>query len=159
MNSSAVLAYDQALAVLPDMPTREQIEIFGRTLQSLEPEHGVVDIGTSHHVNADLYGRGVVLPAGHYLVGLAHTQPGLAICVGDIEIWTTKGRERFTGAHILQTEPGVMRVGFAHADTTWFTVHANKTGGLDVNAIEDSLVEHPERLMTRRAPHLKEIAS
>ena len=44
-----------------------------------------------------------------------------------------------------------MRVGFAHADTTWLTVHRNDTGTTDPQVLEDALVEHADRLMTRRA--------
>lgn len=161
-----------ALRLLPDVPTRDEIEAFGQMLERLEGEHGAPDIGTAHHVNEDLYGRSIVLPAGAFLVGLAHKRPGFAVCVGDITVWTERGRERLTGAHILQTVPGLMRVGFAHADTTWFTVHSNPTGAHDrtglgriaghhIEAIEDALVEHADRLMTRRrmdAAHYLEIA-
>lgn len=140
-----------ALHLLPVAPTRWQIEAFAQALQALEPAHGVVDLGTQHMANSDLYGRSITLRAGTFLVGLAHTQPGFAVCAGDITVWTEQGRQRYTGAHVLQTEPGVMRIGFAHADTTWFTVHRNPTGGLDTAAIEELLVEHPERLITRRA--------
>lgn len=138
-----------ALTLLPAVPSKAQIEEFGRIIQSLEAS-GLVDLQTVHHVNDDLYGRGIVLGAETFLVGLAHTQPGFAICVGDITVWTEDGRQRYTGAHILKTVPGRMRIGFAHKETTWFTVHANKTGGTDVETIEDSLVEHSERLQTRR---------
>lgn len=140
-----------ALALLPEVPTREDIERFGRFLQSLEGQSGVLDLSLSHHLNADLYARGVVIKAETFLVGLAHKRPGFAFCVGDITIWTETGRERFTGAHMLNTAPGRMRIGFAHADTTWFTVHANPTGAMDHHAAEDALVEQPERLMNRRA--------
>lgn len=137
-----------ALALLPDAPTRAQIEAFGQRIEAMESA-GLVDLHTKHHINADIYGRSIVLGAETFLVGLAHTHPGIAVCVGDITVWTEDGRQRYTGAHIIQTKPGRMRVGFAHAETTWLTVHANKTGGTDVEKIEDSLVERPERLMTR----------
>lgn len=141
-----------ALALVPDAPTQEQIEAFGHLLQSLESEHGVVDIGTSHVHAEGLYGRGVVIQAGTFLVGLPHKAGHLNVCVGDVTVWTTAGRKRLTGAHILPAEAGAMRVGFAHSDTTWFSVHRNDTGTTDLGAIEDALVHHADRLMTRRAP-------
>lgn len=141
-----------AIALLPEFPTAEQIEAFGHMVQRLEGTHGVVDIGTSH-VHADgLYGRGVVIKAGTFLVGLPHVAGHLNVCVGDIVVWTPAGRTRHRGAHILPAGPGAARVGFAIEDTTWFTVHRNDTGTTDIETIEDSLVEHPERLITRRAP-------
>lgn len=144
-----------ALALLPDAPTREQIELFGAYLQSLEPAHGSVDLGTAHHHASGMYGRSVVIPAGTMLVGLAHKAGHINVCVGDITVWTEHGRKRLTGAHVMASEPGVVRVGFAHADTTWLSVHRNDTGANDIEAIEDALVEHPERLASRRR---KEIA-
>lgn len=144
-----------ALALLPDCPTQEQIEHFGALVQSLEGEHGIVDISTMHHHAEGLYGRSVVIKAGTFLVGLPHKAGHLNVCVGDVTVWTPAGRKRLTGAHILPAEAGVMRVGFAHQDTTWLSVHRNDTGGTDLQAIEDALIQHPERLMTRRAaiPH------
>lgn len=140
-----------ALALLPDFPTQDDIEHFGHLLQSLEGEHGVVDVSTTH-VHADkLYGRSVVIKADTFLVGLPHKAGHLNVCVGDVTVWTSAGRQRLTGAHILPADAGVMRVGFAHADTTWFSVHHNATGTTDVAEIEGTLVEHAERLMTRRA--------
>lgn len=142
-----------ALALLPATPTQAQIEAFGQRLLTVAPfEAGGVELNVPivHQVNSDLYGRGALIPAESFYVGLAHTQPGFAVSVGDITVWTEDGMQRYTGAHILKTQPGRMRIGFAHSETTWFTVHANRTGGIDVETIEDSLADHPERLQTRR---------
>lgn len=140
-----------ALSLLPDVPTREDIEEFGRLLQELEGQTGEVpDIGTAHHFAGDVYGRSVVIPEGTYLVGLPHKEDHLNICMGDIVVWTEQGKQRLTGPHILPAKAGVMRVGFALEDTTWLSVHVNRTGGQDTRAIEDALVEHSDRLMTRR---------
>ena len=147
-----------ALAVLPDAPTREQIEAFGRALQGLEATEAPPDISTAHHLAGDVYGRSVVIRADTYLVGLPHREDHLNVCVGDITVWTDTGKQRLTGAHILPAKAGVMRVGFAHADTTWLSVHVNRTGAQDIAAIEDSLIEHPERLLSRRQ-HREEIAA
>lgn len=145
-----------ALALLPEVPTQDQIERFGQLVQSLEGEHPLVDISTKHHHAQGLYGRSVVIEAGTFLVGLAHKAGHLNVCVGDVTVWTAAGRKRLTGAHILPADAGAMRVGFAHADTTWFSIHRNDTGSTDLRAIEDALVEHPERLMSRRhAPQLE----
>jgi hypothetical protein len=111
---------------------------------------GVVDVSTLRHTADGVEGRSVFIKAGTFLVGLPHKQSGIAVCVGDITVWTAGQRQRLTGAHVLETQPGGHRVGFAHADTTWLTVHANKTGSTDQHVVEDSLVEHADRLMTRR---------
>ena len=143
-----------ALALLPEAPTRGQIEAFGQMLQGLEVEHDIADLSTVHHQAQALYGRSIVVKAGTFLVGLPHKAGHLNVCVGDITVWTEGGRQRLAGAHILTSKAHDMRVGFAHADTTWLTVHA--TDLTDIAEIEDSLVEHPERLITRRTqPELR----
>ena len=144
-----------ALAVLPDVPTEDQIEEFGQLCLQHQTAADVMNLNTMRHVADSLEGRSVVIPAGAYLVGLPHKQSGLAMCVGDITVWTAQGRQRFTGAHVIETQPGGMRVGFAHADTTWLTVHANKTGSADPCVIEDSLVDRADRLTTRRTGALQ----
>lgn len=144
-----------ALALLPEVPTQDDIERFGQLIQSLEGEHPLVDISTMHHHAQGLYGRSVVIKAGTFLVGLAHKAGHLNVCVGDVTVWTKAGRTRLTGAHILPADAGAMRVGFAHTDTTWFSIHRNDTGTTDAAVIEDALVERSDRLMTRRAPHHK----
>jgi hypothetical protein len=144
-----------ALAVLPDAPTRDQIEAFGAWVQSLEVDHGMPDIATAHHFAGDVYGRSVVIRKDTFLIGLPHKADHLNVCVGDIVVWTDEGKVRLQGAHILPARAGVMRVGFALEDTTWLSVHHNATGTRDLGAIEDSLVEHADRLMTRRVPQLE----
>ena len=144
-----------AVALLPETPARAEIEAFGRYLQALEADQAPPDIGTRHHFAGEVYGRSVVIPAETFLVGLPHRADHLCVCVGDITIWTEHGRQRLTGAHILHATAGAPRVGFAHADTTWLTVHRNATGGQDLQAIEGALVEHPERLLSRRQAALE----
>lgn len=139
-----------ALAVLPEIPTRDALEAFGRYLQSLEDEHAPPEVRLAHHFAGDVYGRSVVIGADTFLVGLPHREDHLNVCVGDITVWTEHGRQRYTGAHIVPAPAGAMRVGFAHADTTWLSVHVNRTGGRDIEAIEGALVEHADRLASRR---------
>lgn len=140
-----------ALALLPEVPTRSDLEAFGHFVQECEArsEHPH-QVCTMRHAGDSIEGRSVVIPAETFLVGLPHKLSGIAVCIGDITVWTEHGRQRYTGAHIIETQPGSFRVGFAHSDTTWLTVHANKTGSTDQAVVEDSLVEHAERLMTRR---------
>lgn len=146
---------DVALSdLLPDAPTREQMEALGRFLQANEQEIGHVDLGTVHHFADRLYGRSIVIKAGTLLVGLPHKQGAMNVCLGDITVWTEGGRQRLTGTHVLSSPPGGMRVGYAHADTSWLTVHANLTGSTELSVIEDSLIENSELLLDRRRQEL-----
>lgn len=148
-------AHGSPLEALPDAPTRQQMESLGRFLQSVEPEHEPIDLGTVHHFADRLYGRSVLIKAGTLLVGLPHKQGALNVCAGDITVWTESGRQRLTGAHILPSPAGGMRVGYAHADTTWLTVHANLTGTRDLGTIEEALVERSDLLIERRQELLR----
>lgn len=145
------IAHGSPLEALPEFPTRLQIEAFGAHLVAREGPAGPPDPGVLHHFADQLYGRSMVLKAGNVTVGLPHKASGLTISVGDITVWTEQGRQRYTGAHVMPTVVGAMRIGYAHADTTLFTVHANLTGTEDVAAVEDALVEYPQLLQSRRA--------
>ncbi len=140
-----------ALSLLPESPTEDEIERFSALLLAVEAEHGMVDLSTREHISGGVYGRSVVIKAGTFLVGARHLEPGLAVCVGDITVWHNGVRNRLTGAHILQTAPGGHRVGFAHADTTWLTVHAIPAGASTSAEIEAGLFGDADQLMTRRA--------
>ena len=137
--------------LLPDAPTREQIEHFAQLVLAAEQQHGMVDISTMHHLAGDVYGRSVLIPAGHALVGLPHKKAHLCVCVGDIQVWTEGKTQRLTGLHVLPGQPGAMRIGRAFADTFWLAVHANPTETQDVESLEADLFEHAHLLMDRRA--------
>lgn len=151
-----------ALALLPEVPTREDIERFEDLLFARAAEHGEASFGTEHYHAEGLYGRSIVIKAGTVLVGAAHKFEHLNISVGDITVWTEGGMKRLTGTNVLRSLPGAKRVGFAHADTFWLTVHANTFGTVDVAELENALTEDPSRLVTRRPAIegrvLKEIA-
>ena len=139
-------------ALLPDLPTREQIEAFEALMFAHVAEHGGEGDITTRHFHADeIYGRAIDIPAGTVLIGTAHKADHLNVCVGDITVWTEEGLRRLTGTNILSSRAGAKRVGFAHADTMWLSIHRNATGGTDVQAIEEALVERADMLMTRRA--------
>jgi len=137
--------------MLPDCVTRQQIEALGAHLLRLEASTGVMDLSTMHHHADGVYGRSFVLRAGTVLIGLPHRRSGLTVTVGDITVWAEDGgRQRVTGINLQASTPGQMRVGFVHRDTTCITFHANDTGSLDAEVIEEALVEHPSMLITRR---------
>lgn len=136
-------------ALLPAAPSEGQIAAFAALVQAAEGvEGGQIDLNTMHHQAEGVYGRSITIPAGGVLVGLPHKRGCLVVCVGDITVWSAGQRQRITGAVVFPSKPGGMRVGLAHAETTWLTVHA--TGLHDIASIEDDLVEGADRLITRR---------
>jgi hypothetical protein len=139
----------QALA-LPDAPTHEQIERLNGALLHLEGQgHGVV-LETWHHFADGLVARTILIPAGTCLTGAPHKAEHLNVCFGDITVWTEAGMRRLTGYHVLPSMPGAQRVGMAHADTRWTTVHLNPANERDIDKLEDALVFGADLLQRRR---------
>jgi hypothetical protein len=136
-----------APAVLPTQPTREQIERFEGVLRQCDQAM----LKTTHHFSPGLYAREIFIPAGTVLTGAAHKTEHLAVCVGDITVWTDEGMVRLTGHHILPSKPGAKRVGYAHADT-WFTCfHATEL--TDLTQLEAELIEDAHLLQCHRPEH------
>ncbi len=144
-------------ALLPAIPTREQIDrLEGVLLQAEESGHGVA-IETWHHFAEGLVARTIFIPAGTALTGAPHKAEHLNVCHGDIEVWTEQGMKRLTGYHVIPSLPGAKRVGLTFADTWWTTIHLNPGNERDIAKLEDALIEAPEALQSRRL-HLVETA-
>lgn len=142
-----------ALAVLPVKPTRDQIERLEGAMLAVEGQAGV-ELDTWHHFADGLVARTILIPAGTVLTGAAHKAEHLNIAAGDITVWTEAGMRRLTGYHVLPSLPAAKRVGIAHADTYWTTVHLNPDNERDVAALEDALVERADQLQRRRVAAL-----
>lgn len=136
-------------AVLPEAPTREQIERLEGALLAIEAAGGGLALETWHHFADGLVARTILIPAGATLTGAEHRAEHLNICAGDITVWTEAGMRRLTGYHVLPALPTAKRVGHAHADTWWTTVHLNPTNERDIARLEDALVVS-EQLQSRR---------
>lgn len=133
-----------------DLPTSGQIDRLEAELLKLEKVHGVMDFQTEEHHVPGFYGRSVYLPAGAVVVGLAHKAAHLNVCVGDITVWTEQGMKRLKGTHLVHSEAGARRVGFAHSDTVWMSIHDNPTGETDPNLLAAMLVHEPHKLLENR---------
>ena len=143
-------AHGDELQPLPNVPTREQIQTLEGMLLQVEAQGGCVVIDTWHHFADGLVARTILIPAGTMLTGASHKTEHLNIAHGDITVWTEAGMRRLTGYHVLPSLPGAKRVGYAHADTWWTTVHLNPTNERDVEALADALVEDTHTLQSRR---------
>ena len=86
-----------------------------------------------HHFSPGIYAREVRIPKGAVLTGKIHKTEHLCILNGDIEIASQDGKGRFTGYLTFLSKPGVKRIGFAHEDTVFTTIHAIK--GTDISAL------------------------
>lgn len=144
-----------ALAVLPVHPTAGQIERLGQELLRAEAAGFGVELQTWHHFADGLVARTILIPAGTCLNGAPHKAEHLNVCHGDITVWTEAGMQRLTGYHVLPSLPGAQRVGYAHADTHWTTVHTNPGNERDIAALEDALVDNADTLQRRRLAALQ----
>lgn len=117
------------------------------------------DIGTWHLVHGGLSARTILIPAGTALTGALTNIDNVCIVSGDITVTTDEGAKRLTGFHVVPALAGSKRVGFAHADTWWTTMHC--TDLTNVADIEDEMTSEAASLGTRCAlpatEHFKEI--
>jgi hypothetical protein len=139
-----------APAILPSIPTREQIDRLEGELLAAERAGAGVAIPTWHHFADGLVARTIFIEAGTALTGAPHKAEHMNVCYGDIEVWTEQGMKRLTGYHVIPSLPGTKRVGLTFADTWWTTVHLNPSNERDIAKLEDALVEAPESLQRRR---------
>jgi hypothetical protein len=115
---------------------REQIVM----LENFMREQPQVDISPVHHFADGIYAREITIPAGTLLTGKVHKTEHLNIVSkGDITVWTEHGMKRVQAPFTMVSKPGTKRVGYAHEDTVWTTIHATKETDLD--KLEAELIE------------------
>jgi hypothetical protein len=151
----ADLADIDCTALLPATPTREQIERLEAYMLTLGAEVGEVELPTWHHFADGLVARSILIKAGTLLTGAVHKTEHLNIASGDITVWTEAGMKRLTGFAVMASQPGAKRVGLAHADTHWTTVHTNPDNCRDITTLEDRLLDDASMLQSRRMPTLR----
>ena len=98
-----------------------------------------VEMELVHHFSKGLYARELKIPAGTLLVGKIHKHKSLNILAqGDISLLTEEGTKRVKAPYTVVSKPGIKRVGYAHEDCTWITVHATEETNLE--KIEDEVI-------------------
>lgn len=123
---------------LPSTPSREQIV----RLERLMAEYGQqVEVETIHHHSDGLYGREIRIKAGTLLTGKVHRGEHLNIVSkGRITVWTEDGMKTVEAPFTLVSKPGTKRVGFAHTDTVWTTIHPNPENERDLDKLEAAYI-------------------
>lgn len=124
--------------VLEDTPSRASIVRLEEAMKAL-PQ---LEIKTTHHFAEGLYAREIMIPAGCLLTGKIHRGEHLNIVSqGEITVWTEGGMKTVKAPFTMVSKPGTKRVGLAHTDTVWTTIHAsNET---DLALLEAELIEAP----------------
>ena len=140
-------------APAPDL--REKIQKFENALREL-PQ---IPIETFHHFAKGLYAREIFIPKGTLLTGKIHKYTHLnIISLGDISVLTENGMKRIKAPFTMVSVPGTKRVGFAHEDTVWTTIHG--TEETDLEKIEAQVIaknhNEVEQLSEKEIKILKE---
>ena len=98
-----------------------------------------VEIHARHIFAKGLYARQILIPAGTLLSGKIHKTEHLnIISMGEITVLTEQGPMRIQAPCTLVSPAGTKRIGLAHTDTVWTTIHA--TEETDLEALEDQLI-------------------
>lgn len=137
---SGMLATRSHVDSLPNVPTAEQIRRLEREMLRMEQ----LPIETHHHFAPGQYAREIVIPAGTLLTGKKHKTEHLnVVSKGEITVWTEDGMRRIKAPFTFVSKPGTKRVGLAHEETVWITIHA--TSETDLVKLEAELIE-PEMI-------------
>lgn len=130
--------------VIPNLEVREKINSLEKEMLKQEQ----VEIIPVHQFAEGLYAREITIPKGTLLTGKIHrTEHINIISKGDISVLTEDGVKRIKAPCTIISKPGTKRVGYAHEDTVWTTIHA--TNETDVEKIEAQLIanSHEEYLL------------
>ena len=136
---------------LPAIPAemRQKIDRLEQVMLSL-PQF---EIEPKHYFADGLYAREIFVPKGTTLTGKIHKTEHLnIISQGDISVMTEHGIKRIKAPYTMVSKPGTKRVGYAHEDTVWTTIHASPERDLDkleallIAPTYDELIEQKESL-------------
>ena len=91
-----------------------------------------IEIPPVHYFAKGLYAREITVPKGTLLTGKIHNTEHLNIVSkGDISVLTEDGPKRVQAPFTMVSQPGTKRVGYAHEETVWTTIHATEETDLD----------------------------
>jgi hypothetical protein len=95
---------------------------------------------TTHHFEPGIYMREALIPKGMIVTGKIHKTAHLNILSqGKLTVWTENGMKTLTASTVVKSLPGIKRVGYAHEDSIWITVHQNPSDERDLKKVEARL--------------------
>ena len=121
---------------------------------AMRKEPNQLTIEPVHYFAEGLYAREITIPKGCVLTGKIHLFEHLnIISKGDISVLTESGVKRIKAPATIISKPGIKRVGWAHEETVWTTIHAYKDER-DADAVERLLVVDTFEEFEAKACHL-----
>ncbi len=119
---------------------RSSIMAFEKAIMGSDGALTADDFNTKHHFSPGVYMRELFIPAGIALTGRIHTGEHMNILSkGKITVWTEDGMKTLTAPAVIRSKALMKRVGYAHEDSIWITVHPNPTNETDIKKVEDRL--------------------
>jgi hypothetical protein len=123
---------------MSDITTDPRRKILALEAEMRKSPHQLI-IEPVHYFAEGLYAREITIPKGTLLTGKIHLFEHLNIISrGDISVMTDEGIKRIVAPATIISKPGIKRVGYAHEETVWTTIHACTE--TDVAKIEELLV-------------------
>lgn len=99
------------------------------------------DCPVRHWFAPGLYMREMLIPAGVCLTGKIHRHEHFCIISqGTLSVHNEDGVKLLTAPCTFLSHPGVKRVGYAHTDTVFTTIHANPDDERDIETLEKRYV-------------------
>jgi len=84
-----------------------------------------IHIEPVHYIANGLYAREITIPKDTLLTGKIHLFEHInIISKGDISVLTEQGIKRIKAPATIISKPGIKRIGYAHEETVWTTIHA-----------------------------------
>lgn len=140
---SDILPSDVIELAFTEMTVREDGKSVRTRIENLEAEmlkHEQVHCPLEHYFAPGLYARQIFIPKGTLLTGKIHKDNDISVMFGDISVLTGGGMKRLQGWHTFVSMAGIKKLGYAHEDTWWTTIHANPIDETDVDKLESLLV-------------------
>ena len=113
--------FDSSLVTSADVARSKVLEL--EDAMRREPDQ--IHIEPVHYFAKGLYAREITIPKGAVLTGKIHLFEHInIISKGDISVLTEHGVKRIKAPATIISQPGIKRVGYAHEETVWTTIHA-----------------------------------
>lgn len=120
-NERFVDPFDMVLATAADAMRSKVLAL--EDAMRREPDQ--IHIEPVHYIAHGLYAREITIPKGVVLTGKIHLFEHInIISKGDISVLTENGVKRIKAPATIISQPGIKRVGYAHEETVWTTIHA-----------------------------------
>jgi len=134
----------------PAASEREKVLQLERMMKE-SPEQ--IHIEPVHYIANGLYAREITIPKDTLLTGKIHLFEHInIISKGDISVLTEQGIKRIKAPATIISKPGIKRIGYAHEETVWTTIHACKVK--DGDEAEELLVVDTFEEFEAKACHL-----